>query len=141
MPISKDSEAWKEADQAPTVEETVVEYFRKNPDEVIPLDHLATLVGPADWEAAMQWVRDKNNLSNEEFLQKYPAEEDHPTPESEDHATADFYLKMRRLAQMGIVDVRMVDADAFDTPVTNERDYEKVRAVAYTAESLHEDQQ
>lgn len=141
MPINKDSEAWKEADGGPMVEEMVVEYFRENPEKVLTLNELATAVGAADWDAAMEWSRDMDNLDDEEFFEKYPEDEDHPTPQSEDHSTADFYLKMRRLAQMGIVDLRNVDADAFDTPVVNENDYEEVTAVAYTAESLDEDEQ
>lgn len=138
MPIETSSDAWQSGTEPPTAEEIVTDFLRNNPDKAFTLRELANKIDMADWDSALERFEDKEKMGSEDFYDRYPADEDHPTVISESGITNDLYLKIRHLSQMGIIDVREVDATEIETPFevySNPEDPGTVLAIAYTADS------
>lgn len=135
MPIDRNSDAWEEGNESPMVEAVVVDILSSHPDRAFSLRELANEVGLADWDKAKQWSEDHQEMEQKEFQEKYPVGGDHPTPQTESHGTRELYLIIRRLAQMGVIGIRAVDADAVNTDyLMAHEEPEEITTIAYTAD-------
>ncbi|WP_143103877.1 hypothetical protein [Halorubrum sodomense] len=135
MPIERDSGDWRTGDESPTAESIVVDFLSNHPNKAYNLRELANELGVADWDKAKKVSEDQMRMEKSEFDKKYPVEDNHPTPNSEIDATRQFYTMIRPLAQMDIIDIRKVDADAFDDEyILPDEDLDTITTVAYTAD-------
>ena len=136
MAIERNSDAWTEADQPPRREALAVDFLSNHPENVYTLRELANELEIADWEAAVKHARDREEMDHDSFYEKYPLEEYTPSPASESSPTQDFYQTILRLEQFGLVDIREVDADAFDEGLFRPypEDIETVLGISYAAD-------
>lgn len=135
MEIERDSEAWSQGQKDRTQEEITVDFLGKHPNKVFELRELANEIGVADWDAALQWDNDVDQLDRDEFDEKYS--DNSPTPRSESSATIDFYQNIRKLYHLGLIDIREVDSDAFEDQYSGgNEDRDTVLAIAYAADTV-----
>ena len=136
MPIERGSDAWADGAEGPMLEAQVVDFLSSNAEKAFTLRELANAVGFADWDKAKQWAEDYDRMDIDDFQEKYPNTGNHPAPRDAQHATEDFYMTIRSLAQKEIIDVREVNVDAFDDGyILPDEGIETITTVAYAADA------
>lgn len=133
MPIERDSEDWKNGREPQMIEARVVDFLSTHSDKAFTLRELANEMEVADWAGAKQWTVDSYELDHDELKEKYSS--DHPTPRTEINPTCRFLIILRQLSQRGIIEIREVDAVAFDDSyILPNEDKVEITTIAYSAD-------
>jgi hypothetical protein len=127
MPISTNSDAWRDGEEVPTTEHLVLDFLKSNPDEAYNTRELAEEIFEIDWTGFEEQVRKENALPEGEYLDR-DEREDFPF-ESYYLETAIFEVKIRSLIEKGLVELKRVDAEEFGPEIPD--DWETVIALSY----------
>lgn len=115
MPISTDSQAWKNAEEEDTLTQEVLEFLHKHPDEAFRLGEILDELYDTHFMALDENDRLREELGEDEYQEK--KNEDVPTlPYGEEDLYNYTKLRINDLVLEGIIDARTVSAEYFDAP-------------------------
>lgn len=130
MPVQTDSKNWKDGKELESIEFLVLDFLKDNPEQAYNTRELAEEILDIDWAGYEEQWRKKERLPEGEYLDEEEME-DHPVL-AYFRETDLFELKMRSLVEKGLVDCRVVDADAFGAELPE--DWGEVAAFSYHRE-------
>lgn len=111
MPISTDSDAWKESQESPTVEYVILNFLKDNPGEAYNLRELSEELFEMEWTAYEEQHRKREQLPDGEYIDE-DEWVDYPVIAYARDLMM-YELRMQSLVEKKLVEVKIVDASEF----------------------------
>lgn len=137
MPIPVNSDAWADGESRDRLHNRLLEFLRKHPDKVFRPRELSDELLDTSWEAGRKREELRQELSEEEYHER--AQNDELPGEDiirEWEATKMAYIEMAidQLRGQDQIEIRQVDADAFDIPY----DWDTTTGITYREITLED---
>lgn len=123
MPISTSAEAWKEGGPVTDLGKHIIVFLSQHPNMAFTSLEIADELADTDWATAHERWRLKEQVSDEEFLERFHAGE---TPGGKELDTRDFgiptariELRLAELVREGAVTAKVVDSEPFNLPIVD----------------------
>lgn len=131
MPISTNSDAWKQGEEPDRLHEAILDFLRENQDSAFHEREIADEVLGTDWEASHEDERLSQELTEEEYNQRLH-NDDLPTSHlaiaENPIITQRLIPALQKLLDEQKIEQRIVDADGFGFPY----DWDTVTAFSYS---------
>jgi hypothetical protein len=133
MPISTNSEGWQNGEELDRYHDMVLDLLKEDPDSAFHHREIADEVLGTDWSKVHESRRLEDEISEEEYDRRFRSGD---LPDSDvNHLAHQFQMPsleiaLSKLLDRGVIEVRQVDADAFDLP----SDWDVTTAYSYTGD-------
>lgn len=122
MPVSTDSDAWKEAEQEVSLHQKILDFLKSEPNQAFHYRELSDEVSITDWEKAHERERKRQEVGEDEFAERV-VEGEFPELESpagdaitEGDATSRVLSAAEELVFSGLLQSRQVAVEETDIP-------------------------